>query len=78
MTEKSPYFGFYEMTKKFADENKIQDFNLTVSIEFDATGMETVSYFYFFILLTGNRKARFANRDFNKAMEEIESYIKAA
>jgi len=76
MSELTTYLDYYEMMKKFAEENKLQSFKLRFIVQYEQNGTETITDFYTMLTTATGRTFATANTDFNKLLENIESTVK--
>ena len=76
MNQPTTYQDYYEMMKKFAEENKLQSFKLRFIVQYKQDGSETITDFYTMLTTATGRTFATANTDFNKLLENIESTVK--
>lgn len=75
MSQPTPYRDYYEMMKKFAEENKLQNYKLRFIVQYEQDGTETITDFYTMLTTATGRTFATANTDFNKLLENIESTV---
>lgn len=76
MNDTKAFAGYYEMMKKFAEDNKLQTFTLKIIVEYNQAGNELVTDFYAEVKTASGRLFGTANKDFNGLLTLLESYTK--
>jgi hypothetical protein len=64
---------YYEMFKKFADENGLQSFKFRFIVQYEQTGTETITDFYAQVVFRSGAAYHAANKNFDSLLELIES-----
>ena len=75
MSNTKPTYGYFEMFKKFADENKLQDFTLKFMVEYNTAGAEKIQNFYATVTTATGRQFSTANNDFEKMLQSFETVV---
>jgi len=75
MSQPTNYQDYYDMMKKFADENKLQNFKLRFIVQYEQDGTETITDFYTMLTTATGRTFATANTDFNTLLTNIESTV---